>query len=188
MAKIGYARVSTEEQNLDLQRDALKEAGCDQIYEDQGVSALAKHRPGFEQAVSALQPGDSFVIWKMDRAFRSMRHALDLLEFFETHGIEFIALTERIDTSTPMGKFMYHVRNAFSVMERDLISERTKAGIEAARKRGQVLGRPKKLSDEDIEYAKQLLDVDPQETLTSVAVKLGVSPRTLSRALDMVKE
>lgn len=142
MALIGYARVSTDEQSLDLQRDALEEAGCDQIFEDAGVSAVAKHRRGFEQALSTLRAGDTFMIWKTDRAFRSMRHAIDTLEHFEKIEVSFIALTEQMDTTTPMGKCMYHVRNAFSAMERDLLSERTKAGMEAARKRGKQAWTP----------------------------------------------
>lgn len=183
MAMIGYARVSTEEQCLDLQRDALKTAGCKCIYEDAGVSAVAKRRPEFEAALEALKPDDVFMVWKMDRAFRSMRHACDVLELFEAQHIEFIAITEQIDTTTAMGKFVYHIRNAFSVMERDLLSERTKAGMEAARKRGKTLGRPKLLSSEEIAHAKLLLDSDPQNTLTSIAGNLNVNPRTLSRAI-----
>ena len=105
LSVIGYARVSTEEQHLDLQRDALEQAGCCRIFEDQGISAVAPHRPGFEQALDALQPGDQFVIWKMDRAFRSLRHALDTLEAFESRGIAFRSLTDQIDTGTAMGRF-----------------------------------------------------------------------------------
>ena len=183
MAAIGYARVSTEEQNLDLQLDALYEAGCQRVYEDLGVSAVAKKRPGFTGALNALSPGDCLMIWKMDRAFRSMRHALDTLEFLETNDIEFVALTEHIDTTTPMGKCMYHVRNAFSAMERDLLSERTKAGMEAARKRGKKLGRPKLLSSQQVAQAKVQLALYPHQTIKSIADRYHVSPRTLSRAI-----
>lgn len=181
---IGYARVSTEEQNLDLQVDALQKAGCKTIYKDQGISAVAKSRSGFECALNALQEGDTFVIWKMDRAFRSLRHALDVLEVFEQRNIDFISLTDQIDTTTPIGKCMYQVRNAFAELERSLISERTKAGMEAARRRGVILGRPKKLSDEQIQWAKQHRENNPATTLTSIAKKLGVSSKTLSRALS----
>jgi len=180
---IGYARVSTEEQHLDLQIDALEEAGCDPIFTDQGISAVAKHRKGFEDALEFLQGGDVIVIWKMDRAFRSLRHALDVLEEFETKNIEFKSLTDQIDTTTPMGKCMYQIRNAFAELERNLISERTKAGMAAARRRGVKLGRPKKLTDVQIEWAAQQRKTNPDITLDFLAKSLAVSTKTLSRAL-----
>ncbi|PCJ99991.1 MAG: hypothetical protein COA45_04035 [Zetaproteobacteria bacterium] len=180
---IGYARVSTEEQHLDLQLDALEDAACDHIYKDQGISAVAKTRTGFKDALDALNDGDTFVIWKMDRAFRSLRHALDVLEDFEHRNIEFRSLTDQIDTTTPMGKCMYQIRNAFAELERSLISERTKAGMEAARKRGAIIGRPKKLTFKQIEDAKKTLKTDPKITLTNIAKTLNISVRTLSRAL-----
>ena len=181
---VGYARVSTEEQHLDLQIDALEQAGCDVIYEDQGISAVAKHRPGFERAMAALSDGDVFVVWKLDRAFRSLRNALDMLEEFEKRDIQFRSLTDQIDTTTPMGKCMYQIRNAFSELERNLISERTKAGMEAAKKRGATLGRPRKLNDEQIKWAKSELTNNPLTTKSSLAKTLGVSTKTLTRALS----
>ena len=140
MALIGYARVSTDDQNLDLQRVALLEAGCERIFEDHGVSAVA-NRPGFEEALHALEAGDKLVIWKMDRAFRSLKIALDTLEALDGMGVEFRSLTDHIDTSTPMGKCMYQVRNAFAELERSLISERTKAGLAAARRKWKAAGQ-----------------------------------------------
>jgi len=183
LARIGYARVSTEDQNLALQRDALNEAGCARIFEDRGISAVGVPRPGFEAALDALGPGDVFVIWKMDRAFRSLRHALDILEQFERRGIEFLSLTDQLDTTTPMGKCMYQIRNAFAELERSLISERTKAGMEAARKRGSVLGRPRKLSARTVSAAVRKLDANPSLTFTALAKDLNVSARTLGRAV-----
>lgn len=183
MVRIGYARVSTEDQNLALQYDALKEAGCARIFEDQGISAVGKVRPGFQAALDALGPGDVFVIWKMDRAFRSLRHALDILEQFEQRGIEFLSLTDQLDTTTPMGKCMYQIRNAFAELERTLISERTKAGMEAARKRGSVLGRPRKLNPKQVAAAVRKLDSNPGLTFTALAKDLNVSARTLGRAV-----
>lgn len=188
MAVIGYARVSTQDQNLALQRDALREAGCAQIFEDHGLSAVGKVRPGFEAALAALQAGDLFVIWKMDRAFRSMRHALDTLEELEGLGVEFCSLTDGIDTTTPMGRCMYYIRNAFAELERSLISERTKAGLEAARRRGQKLGRPPKLSARQVHRAVQKLDAQTPPTLTDLAAELGVSPRTLGRSVKAFRE
>lgn len=140
---IGYARVSTEEQNLNLQIDALTRAGCTQIFRDEGLSATAKNRPQFTAALNALKPGDRLVIWKMDRAFRSLLDALTILEKLETQGNAFHSLTEAIDTQTPMGRFAYQIINAFGELERALISERTKAGMKAAKERGVHVGRPK---------------------------------------------
>ncbi len=180
---IGYARVSTEEQVLDLQMDALHQAGCVRIFTDQGVSAIAKKRPGFEEALSSLQTGDIFVIWKMDRAFRSLKHAIDVLEVLERRKVQFKALTEAIDTTTPMGKCMYHVSNAFAELERNLISERTSAGMKAAQKRGSKIGRPKLLTDDQIRDAKAIFTANPKTTYTSLAKKYGVSVKTLRRAL-----
>lgn len=183
MVRIGYARVSTEDQNLALQYDALNEAGCARIFEDQGISAVGKVRPGFQAALDALGPGDVFVIWKMDRAFRSLRHALDILEQFERRGVEFLSLTDQLDTTTPMGKCMYQIRNAFAELERSLISERTKAGMEAARKRGSILGRPRKLNPKQVAAAVRKLDGDESLTFTALAKDLNVSARTLGRAV-----
>ena len=183
MTIYGYARVSTEEQNLDLQLDALHQAGCDKIYQDIGVSAVARNRQGLDALFEALQDGDTLIIWKMDRAFRSLRYALDVLETFEQRNIEFRSLTDQIDTTTPMGKCMYQIRNAFAELERSLISERTKAGMAAARSRGKRIGRPKALSKRDISEARAALSGSPKITRKALAAAFGVSPQTLSRAL-----
>jgi len=181
MARIGYARVSTEEQNLDLQLFALTNAGCDRVFSDHGVSALAKRRRGFDQALGALQSGDTFVIWKMDRAFRSLRHALEVFDHFEAAGIEFHVLTEGIDTTTPMGKCFYQIRNAFAELERNLISERTKAGLQEARRRGTRLGRPRALSRSQIADARRRHSRG--EPMAKIAASSGVSERTMYRAM-----
>lgn len=186
MVMIGYARVSTQEQHLDLQRDALMKAGCERrfIFEDIGISAVARKRPAFERALSALKPGDVFVVWKMDRAFRSLKNALDVLEQFEAQGIGLHCLTEPVDTTTVMGKCMYQVRNVFAELERNFIRERTVAGMEAARQRGVHLGRPRKLSQCQIARTRRHLKQHPNTSLAEIADTLGVSPRTLSRALN----
>lgn len=181
--RIGYARVSTEEQNLSLQIDALTAAGCERIYSDEGVSAVARDRPEFAAALAAAQPGDTLVIWKMDRAFRSLLNALQVLEELEARGINFHSLTDAIDTGTPMGRFVYQIRNAFAELERALIIERTKAGMEAARRRGARIGRPPKLTQAQIEEARAELAAG-RMTVTTLARRFGVAPRTLSRALD----
>lgn len=184
MALIGYARVSTQEQNLDLQRDALEEAGCELIFEDEGISAIAKKRPYFEQAIKVLKPGDVFVVWKMDRAFRSLKNALDTLEDFENRNIALRCLTEPIDTTPSMGKFIYQIRHVFAELERNLIRERTIAGMEAARKRGVKIGRPRKLSPEQIDATRRCLDTDSDMNGADLATAFGVSRRTISRAAN----
>ena len=180
--KVGYARVSTADQNLDLQIRALEAAGCKIIYRDEGVSAVAAERPAFKDALSCLARGDTLVIWKMDRAFRSLIHALKVLEELEQRGVEFQSLTEQIDTGTAMGRFVYQIRNAFSELERALISERTKAGMAAAIARGSTIGRPRKLTDEQVAFARQEVDAG-RDTITHMASLYDVSPLTLSRAL-----
>lgn len=153
------------------------------IFEDEGISAVARVRPGFKLATEMLCPGDTFVVWKMDRAFRSLRNALDTLEEFEKRGIEFRSLTEQIDSTTPVGKLLYRIINALAEFERDLNSERTKAGMEAARKRGKRVGRPHKLTKRQIERASQKLAADPALSLAALAKELKVSARTLKRAI-----
>jgi DNA invertase Pin-like site-specific DNA recombinase len=181
--RIGYARVSTDEQNLNLQIDALVAAGCERICRDEGVSAVARDRPAFAAVLAALRPGDTLVIWKMDRAFRSLLHALQVLEELEARGVHFHSLTDAIDTTTPMGRFVYQIRNAFSELERALIVERTKAGMEAARRRGVRIGRPPKLTPDQIVQARAQIAAG-SATIATLAPRLRVSPRTLSRSIN----
>jgi DNA invertase Pin-like site-specific DNA recombinase len=183
MTIYGYARVSTEDQHLDLQIDALKEAGCTRIFTDPGVSAMAKHRKGLEDLLRALEDGDTLVIWKIDRAFRNLRQAVEAVELFKERGIAFRSLTDQIDTATAHGRLVYQITSAMAEFERSLISERTRAGLAAARKRGKVIGRPKSLSPAEIELARSSLSATPKPTQKSIARRLHVSPQTLSRAL-----
>lgn len=183
MAMIGYARVSTQEQNLDLQLDALEQIGCDQVFEDQGISATAKHRPGFETALGVLKPGDTFVIWKLDRAFRSAHDALATLEKFEASGIAFHCITEPIETRTAMGRAMYQVRNVFSELEKNMMRERTVAGMDAARRRGKQIGRPRKLTPENIAIIRRILE-NPNIRKSEISDLLNISQSTLTRALS----
>lgn len=178
---IGYARVSTEEQHLDLQRDALRAAGCLRIYEDLGVSAVAPRRPGYEAALAALRPHDTLVVWKLDRAWRSLKQAVDTLEALQKLPAAFRSLTEPLDTTTPIGQAMYQIQNVFAELERKLISERTKAGLEAARRRGKTLGRPRLLSA--VAVARARLALAQGGSPEALARRLRVSPRTLARAL-----
>jgi len=188
MAAIGYARVSTEDQSLDLQLDALKGEGCDKIFQDNGISAVAKHRPGFEEAMRTMQAGDILVIWKMDRAFRSLKCALDTLEDFNRRRLSFRCITEDIDTSTALGICFYQIRHSFAELERNLIRERTRAGMAAAKARGVHIGRPRKMSDHDVGIACDLLERQPGISVASLARKFGVSQRTIGRRLSKTTE
>jgi DNA invertase Pin-like site-specific DNA recombinase len=183
MTIYGYARVSTEDQNLDLQIDALREAGCTRIYTDPGVSAMAKHRIGFETLLRALEDGDTLVIWKIHRAFRNLRQAVEAVEVFKERGITFRSLTDQIDTATAHGRLVYQITSAMAEFERSLISERTKAGMMAAKRRGKIIGRPKALTKAEIEDARSALAHAPHLTQKAIAQRLHVSPQTLSRAL-----
>ncbi len=141
---VGYARVSTTDQNLDLQLDALQAAGCAQIFHDEGISGATRRRPGLDRALGTLKQGDVLVVWKLDRLGRSMRHLISITSTLEEQGIGFCSVSDAIDTSTPGGKLYFHLMGAFAEFERNLISERTKAGMAAAKARGVKLGRPKK--------------------------------------------
>ena len=184
--RIGYARVSTADQNLDLQVRALKAAGCDTVYRDDGVSAVAPDRPQFAKALRKLKRGDSFIIWKMDRAFRSLIDALTVLQDLEARGITFQSLTDEIDTATAMGRFMYQIRNAFAELERSIISERTKAGMAAAKARGVAIGRPRKLSHAQVSRARRLIRMKKAKP-ADLAREYGVTPITLARALKRLE-
>lgn len=184
--KIGYARVSTDEQTLALQTDALEAAGCDQVFTDDGISgARTPHqRPGFAAAMAALNAGDTFVVWKLDRVGRSLGALIALLGEFEAHGVEFKSLTDGIDTTTTGGRLVYHIMGALAEFERSLISERTKAGMKSARRRGKRLGRPSKLTPEHLSHARTLLATG-EHTRRAVAALLGVDESTLRRALSI---
>src|ERR671932_1719819 len=140
---IGYARVSTNEQNLDLQRDALERAGCDLIFDDH-VSGIKARRPGLEQALSHLRAGDTLVVWRLDRLGRSLRHLIDTVTDLQERGIGFKSLTESIDTTTSGGRLVFNIFASLAEFEREIIRERTLAALQSARARGRKGGRPKK--------------------------------------------
>ncbi len=179
--KIGYARVSREEQNADLQHDALKAAGCDEIFEDKLTGATMK-RPGLDQALARLQAGDELVVWKFDRFGRSMLETLLLVLDLEKRGIRFRSLNESFDTSTPIGRGVLAFMAAMAEDERASIIKRTRAGMAAAKRRGVAIGRPKKLTPHQIEHARELI-VSEKETQAGAAALLGVDVTTLRRAL-----
>ena len=179
---VGYARVSTDDQATDLQIDALERAGCDVIFQDSGVSGSTTSRPELAEAISSVENGDTLVVWKLDRLGRSLSHLITLTAGLEQRGVAFQSLSEAIDTRTASGRLLFHVMGALAEFERDLISERTIAGIAAARARGQAIGRPAKLSADQIEAACVEIrgGVRP---LIDLAELLNVSPVTLRRAL-----
>ena len=180
--KIGYARVSTREQNLDLQLDALKKAGCDEIFTDQGVSGTAIEREGLAQALKAVGEGDTLIVWKLDRLGRSLGFLADLIAEYGREERGFVALQDGIDTNTSGGKLVFHIMAALAEFERDLISERTTAGMAAAKRRGKHIGRPSALSREQVEHAKRMI-ASNEETIAGMANVLGVHRNTLRRAV-----
>jgi DNA invertase Pin-like site-specific DNA recombinase len=182
---VGYARVSTHDQNLDLQRDALTKAGCERIFEDR-ASGARDDRPGLTAALSHLREGDCFVVWKLDRLGRGLRALIDFVEGLHHRGVDFRTLDggTQIDTSTAQGKFFFRVMAALAEMERDLIRERTNAGLAAARARGRKGGRKPKLTAQQICHARKLL-ADPEVTIKEVASSLKVNRATIYRAVGL---
>ena len=180
--QIGYARVSTDEQNLALQLDALARAGCERIFHDQGISGIALARPALSEALAALRPGDVLVTWKLDRLGRRLSHLIEIIARLDAQDIGFASLSEAIDTTTASGRLLFHVMGALAEFERALISERTRAGMAAARARGVPIGRPPKLAIVDVVQASPELAAGTA-TRTKLADVLGVSPLTLDRAL-----
>ena len=176
--RIGYARVSTRDQNLDLQRDALRAAGCDRIYEDT-ISGTRAKRPGLAKALDQLRDGDTLVVWKLDRLGRSVKDLLDFAGGLKDQGIGFVSLTDSIDTTTASGRFFFNVMASLAQMERELMVERTKAGLAAAKAKGRVGGRKRKMTQSKIDSAKKLLasGILPKD----VAQNLGISIPTLYR-------
>ncbi|MGC8494737.1 MAG: recombinase family protein [Syntrophobacteraceae bacterium] len=175
---IGYVRVSTHDQNLELQREALTRAGCRKIFEDR-VSGTRAERPGLAKALEILREDDTLVVWKLDRLGRSVKQLVDLVGDLHKQGIQFKSLTDAIDTGSPSGRFFFHVMASLAEMERELTVERTRAGLEVARQLGRKGGRKPKMTNSKIESARKLLasGIPPRD----VAKNLGVSIPTLYR-------
>jgi DNA invertase Pin-like site-specific DNA recombinase len=176
---IGYARISTVDQNLALQRDALTEAGCTKIFTEQ-MSGAVTDRPALHDTLEFARSGDTLIVWKLDRLARSMKQLIETVETLRLRGIGFRSLTEALDTTTAQGRLVFHMFGALAEFERSLIRERTQAGLAAARRLGRKGGRPPKLTDDDIDAAKALL-ANPDIGVTQIAHRLGVSPATLYR-------
>lgn len=181
---VGYARVSTHEQTLDLQKDALQQLGCEQIFSDT-ASGASTERPGLDAVLRFVRPGDILVVWRLDRLGRSLKHLIETIGALQERGIGFRSIQESIDTTTSGGKLIFHVFGALAEFERDLIRERTKAGLEAARARGKKGGRPRTAA---LNEAKKVvmargLWADKNNTIEDVCRILKVSRSTLYRYL-----
>jgi DNA invertase Pin-like site-specific DNA recombinase len=176
---IGYARVSTHDQTLDLQTDALKQAGCVQLFTDT-VSGAQQERPGLTDALSHLRPGDTLVVWKLDRLGRSLKHLIETVTQLQEQGIGFRSITESIDTTTSGGKLIFHVFGALAEFERDIIRERTKAGLAAARARGRHGGRPRAISPKKLVQLHDLAG-DTSTTIPDILDTLKISRATYYR-------
>lgn len=185
---IGYARVSTQEQTFDLQKDALTKAGCEQIFDDTMSGAKAE-RPGLQEALSFMREGDVLVVWKLDRLGRSLKNLIALVTDLEARGVGFRSVTENIDTTTTGGKLVFHIFGALAEFERNLIRERTQAGLAAARARGRKGGRPraKGLNDEKKLTMALALYNDKRNSVKDICRTFGVSRATFYRYLSLLK-
>jgi DNA invertase Pin-like site-specific DNA recombinase len=182
---VGYSRVSTEEQKLDLQVDALKSAGCEKFFSDH-VSGASKLKPGLEEALAYLRAGDTLVVWKLDRLGRTVKGLIDLVQTLQDKGIQFRSLTDGIDTSTTAGRFFFHVMAALAQMEKELVHERTMAGLSAARARGRLGGRKPKMDASKLDAARKLLLAGTPAS--AVAKTLGIGRATLYRGLRVSED
>lgn len=179
--KIGYARVSTDDQNLDLQRDALERAGVEKLYEDK-ASGRHLDRPQLVECLRSLRAGDTLIVWRLDRLGRSVRDLIELINGLKTRSVQFHSITEQLDTTTPMGAFVFHVTAALAELERSIIRERTMAGLAAGRVRGRKGGRPPKLNEAQWKAIKTLLDAR-ELTVREIAKQYGVSRGVIYKRL-----
>lgn len=183
---IGYARKSTYEQNLSLQKDALQKVGCKKILTDQ-ITGSKEERPGLTKAMDMLRKGDTLVVWRLDRLGRSLKHLIKLIEDLEEKKIGFRSLQESIDTTTSGGRLVFHIFGALAEFERHLIRERTHAGLAAARARGRLGGRPKVLNNKKKKLAVKLYK-EKKHTVAEIGEMLGVSRMTVYRYVNEEKE
>ena len=177
--RIGYARVSTEDQTLDLQLDALKADGCETFYQEH-ASGKSAARLALDSCLKALRAGDSLVVWRLDRLGRNLADLVRIVNDLEARGVGFVSLTEQINTTSPSGKLVFHLFASLAEFERNLIRERTMAGLKAARARGKNGGRPNKLAGKDLAMAKSLMS-DRTNDVGDIAKRFGVHRSTLYR-------
>ncbi len=180
--RMGYCRVSTDDQNLDLQKDALKKAGCEKLFEDR-ISGAKSSRPGLNELLGFARKGDTIVVWRLDRLGRSMKDLIALVSMLEEKGIELASLTESIDTSTSAGKLFFHIFGAIAEFEKNLIIDRTRAGLAAARARGRKGGRPKLLDQSKRALAVKLYH-EKDKTVKEICTLMGISKPTLYKYIE----
>lgn len=181
--RIGYARVSTRDQKLRMQLDALNAVNCERIFKDHGVSGAKASRPGLDDMLAELKAGDTVIVFELDRLGRSVLHLSDLLVRFRDQEIGFVSIVEGINTTTPGGKLVYHLFSAFAEFQRDIIVENTLCGMEAARKAGKPIGRPKSMTAWQITQAQRMI-AEQQLSRAQIARQFGVSRMTLHRAVS----
>ena len=179
---VGYARVSTQDQTLDLQKDALERMGCTRIFTDT-ISGSTTERKGLEEALNYVREGDTLVVWRLDRLGRSLKHLIETITNLNNRKIGFKSITENIDTTTSGGKLIFHIFGALAEFERDIIRERTNAGLQAARARGRKGGRPKLLTGKKGAMAQELYD-NKQNSIADICKTLGISRATLYRYIQ----
>src|ERR1700733_6689935 len=179
--KYGYARASTEDQNPAMQLAALKKAGCKTVFKDEVTGAHVK-RPALTRCLKTLKAGDTLIVWKLDRLGRSLRDLIHMLDGFKQEGIKFRSLTEAIDTETPTGRAMWQMIGVLAELERSLITERTRAGVKAAQRRGGKCGRKPKLPPDRLAHARKL--IDQGKSPTEAAKIIGIARATIYRALQ----
>lgn len=182
MRNVGYARVSTVEQNMDMQLEALKAAGCEAVLTDEGFSGADFTRPGLTEIQRILCRGDTLTVWRLDRLGRSLFELLKLIRDLNERGVEFRSLSESLDTSTPAGRLLLHVLASMAEFERSLISERTRAGMAAARARGSRIGRRPAMTKAQVVAAKEALELS-RRSVAEIAGEYHIHPRTLGRLL-----
>lgn len=182
---VGYARVSTGDQDPELQRQALKKIGCKRIFEET-ASGAQRDRPELAAALEFMREGDGLVVWRLDRLARSLKQLIETVETLEQRGTHLRSISENIDTATPSGRLVFHVFGALAEFERGLIRERTVAGLAVARANGRTGGRPKSISDKELKLAKYLL-ASKDLTVAEVAAQIGVSSATLYRYLPAAR-
>lgn len=182
---VGYARVSTSQQDTALQIDALKVAGCERIFEEK-ASGAQRDRPQLKAALEFMRPGDTLTCYRLDRVARSLKQLIETVEDLEARGVGFKSLNEQIDTTSAGGKLVFHIFASLAEFEKSLIKSRTIAGLEAARERGRVGGRPRSLDDEKLAVAKTLL-ANSDMTVAAIAKQIGTSAATLYRYLPAAR-
>ena len=185
MARIGYARVSTVDQHPEMQIEALNTAGCTEVFTDHGVSGARESRPQLDKCLAYLRPGDELVVWKLDRLGRSVSHLVAVVGQLADRGIQFVSLTEHINTTTAAGRLLFHIIAALAQMERELTRERTLAGLQAARAAGKPLGRKPVMTAQRVQIASRMLKEG--HSVSEVAATLGVGRASLYRALPIAR-